>query len=242
MRGKTDMLIAYNPTHQQYLKAIPHTQAECPHCHQKVISKCSEQRLRIWHWAHESKCKYHTEPETEWHLQWKERAIENKCEIEVCYGERIADAVFKDKIIEFQHSSITSKEIISRSMFYGKVDWIFDYRNKADKMDIFYDEKAKACIEKFAKIRNQYPEVKSITDTLENMELIKRIAAMRTFMLNRRVSVIGSLFKSNSPCFGKVYLDITPEGGNLRLFNIFKLADCKWGEGVIIENPEYIFQ
>lgn len=74
------------------------------------------------------------------------------------------------------------------------------------------------------------------------MELITQIAAMRAFMLNRRVSVIGSLFKSNFPCFGKVYLDITQEGGNLRLFNILRLVDCKWGEGVIIENPEYIFQ
>ncbi len=140
------MLIAYNPTNQQKFEAIPHTQAECPHCHQKVISKYGD--LKIWHWAHKSKCKYHTEPETEWHLQWKERAIENKCEIEVCRGERIADAVIKDKVIEFQHSSITSKETVSWSTFYGKVDWIFDYRNEADKMVICYEERAKACIDK----------------------------------------------------------------------------------------------
>lgn len=252
------MLIAYNPTNQQYLKAIPHTQAECPHCHQKVMSKCGGSQLyqssedakkhnhNIWHWAHESNCIYHTEPETDWHLRWKERAIENKCKIEVCYGERIADAVIKDKVIEFQHSGITSEEIISRSMFYGKVDWIFDYRNKADKMDIYYEDEEKAGVAKLAKAEidkflNMYPGFKLSGETLIKMEKITQIATTIMFKLDRRASVIDSLFKLNSPCFGKVYLDITPEGGNLRLFNIFKLADCRWGEGVIIENPEYIF-
>lgn len=218
------MLRAYNPTNQQYIKAIPHTQAECPHCHKKVISKCGGSQLyqssedakkhnhNIWHWAHESNCIYHTEPETEWHLKWKERAIENKCEIEVCYGERIADAVIKDKVIEFQHSGITSEEIISRSVFYGKVDWIFDYRNKAVKL---------------------YPIKKGRAETKDYLK----------FMLNRRASAIESLFKLNSQCFGKVYLDITPEGEDLRLLKIFNLEnDGRWGEGVIIENPEYIFQ
>lgn len=125
------MLIAYNPTNQQKIEAIPHTQAECPHCHQKVISKCGS--IRIWHWSHESKCIYHTESETDWHLQWKKIAIKNKCEIEVGYEERkhIADAVIRGKVIEFQHSSITSEEIISRSIFYNNVDWVFDYRGKA---------------------------------------------------------------------------------------------------------------
>jgi competence protein CoiA len=129
------MLLAINPTNQQYLKAIPHTQAECPHRNKKVISKCG--RIKIWHWAHEVTCIYHTEPESEWHLQWKEIALENQCQIEVRYGEHIADAVIEDKIIEFQHSSITSEEIISRSIFYNNVDWLFDYRDKSSKIEFY---------------------------------------------------------------------------------------------------------
>jgi hypothetical protein len=38
-----------------------------------------------------------------------------------------------------------------------------------------------------------------------------------------------------------VYLDITQEGEDIKMLQILKLADSKWGEGVIIENPEIVF-
>jgi competence protein CoiA len=91
------MLMAYS--NGQYVKATPHIQAECPHCHEHVIPKCGE--IKIWHWAHKAKCIYHTEPETEWHLQWKELALKHEAKVEVRFDEHIADAVIGNVVYEF---------------------------------------------------------------------------------------------------------------------------------------------
>lgn len=228
--------------------------AKCPGCNSEVIPKCGT--IKIWHWAHKAnECIYHTEPETEWHLQWKEEAMKYGCNIEMRFGEHIADAVIKNKIIEFQHSNITSEEIISRSIFYINVDWVFDYRDKAGNIEFYirnYEAEkrehiAKAYREQIVAVYDNMLSYLSETKSLPHIQAkplqnINPISGTTRFKLGRKLSIIDSLFKLYSPLFGKVYLDITKEEHELKLLQILKLADGKWGEGVIIENPRFIFQ
>ncbi len=126
------MLIAYK--NGNYIHASPDTDAECPHCHQKVISKCGS--IKIWHWAHLSEyiCPFSSEPETEWHLKWKYLSLKYGGVLEKRFGEHIADSVIKNTVFEFQHSSISTEEIIKRCEYYKKkgyhVIWVFDYSEK----------------------------------------------------------------------------------------------------------------
>ena len=52
-------------------RATPLRKAYCPLCNSEVISKCG--KIKIWHWGHKknSECDSFKEPETEWHLKWK---------------------------------------------------------------------------------------------------------------------------------------------------------------------------
>jgi len=104
----------------------------CPCCNSEVVAKQGE--INIWHFSHKVKneCSNWFKPMTEWHLNWqkqfpeKNREVIHKCEKT---GEKhIADVKTDNGIvIEFQHSSISSKEIKSREEFYGeKMIWVLD--------------------------------------------------------------------------------------------------------------------
>lgn len=104
----------------------------CPCCNSQVVAKQGE--INVWHFAHKvkNKCSEWFKPMTEWHLNWqkqfpeKNREVIHKCEKT---GEKhIADVKTDNGIvIEFQHSSISSKEIKSREEFYGKkMIWVLD--------------------------------------------------------------------------------------------------------------------
>ena len=56
---------------RERIKAAPKKEAICPTCLKEVIAKCG--RIKVWHWAHKSKldCDSFSEPETEWHINWK---------------------------------------------------------------------------------------------------------------------------------------------------------------------------
>lgn len=105
----------------------PNHKALCPHCYSQVIAKCGS--FKIWHWAHEKKhCDSWYEPETEWHLNWKEKFGINNVEIRIQIGGQyhVADVVTKDNVvIEFQNSPIKINTILERENFYGpKMLWI----------------------------------------------------------------------------------------------------------------------
>jgi len=133
-------------------EAHPKSNALCPHCGGKVISKCGGSQLyqsseaakehnhNIWHWAHESSCIYHTEPETEWHLKWKNYAKGMGCEIEKRFDNNIADIFIENKIIEVQHSPISYTEILSRNKYYQcrgfEINWVFDFTEKTDTLHL----------------------------------------------------------------------------------------------------------
>lgn len=105
--------------------AQPKQKAICPLCNNEVISKCGD--IKIWHWAHISsiECDSFKEPETKWHIDWKNNFPQEMQEIII--GEHRADIKTKDGlIIEFQNSQISPKKIIERENFYKNMVWILN--------------------------------------------------------------------------------------------------------------------
>jgi len=75
-------------------------------------------------------------PETQWHIDWKTIVGIDSCEVIVeKSGERkIADTITpKGFVVEYQHSSISTKEIKDREAFYEKMVWVFDLREPRSK-------------------------------------------------------------------------------------------------------------
>lgn len=120
--------------------AEPGATALCPGCHAPVIAKCGD--VMPWHWSHMpgalAECDSWTEPETEWHLNWKMRALDAGCEVEVTMREGTdwhrADIVRPDGVIvEVQHSGLGIGEAHERETFYraqGGLIWVFDARER----------------------------------------------------------------------------------------------------------------
>jgi len=112
------------------IKASPKEKALCPLCKQEVISKCGE--IKIWHWAHKSNkdCDSWWEPESEWHINWKNE-FPKECQEIIIIKEgkkHIADIKTKTgTIIEFQKSPISTNDIKERERFYGNnLIWLLD--------------------------------------------------------------------------------------------------------------------
>ena len=77
-------------------KASPKDKGFCPICGEEVISKCGD--IKIWHWAHKIgiECDSFGEPETKWHLKWKDNFPEEmqevsvkKCVSDYCYNNKL---------------------------------------------------------------------------------------------------------------------------------------------------------
>lgn len=106
--------------------------AVCPLCKEKVIAKCG--LIKQWHWSHESilDCDSFGEPESEWHLNWKNR-FPNEC-VEVIIEKHRADIKTKlndslgnsTEIIELQNSPISPQEILEREQVYKNMIWLFN--------------------------------------------------------------------------------------------------------------------
>lgn len=110
-------------------KAIPKSKAKCPICNEELISKCGN--IKIWHWAHKSKndCDNWYEPESIWHLKWKNEFPKEQQEIVIKKGDEYHIADIKTttgKVIELQHSNISSENIEKREEFYGDIIWLLD--------------------------------------------------------------------------------------------------------------------
>jgi|WetSurMetagenome_2_1015567.scaffolds.fasta_scaffold308510_1 competence protein CoiA len=111
------------------VSATHNIKAFCPQCLEPVVAKCGN--INIWHWAHKKKqdCDIWHEHETAWHLQWKQKfPIENVEVVVEKEGIRhIADVLTNNnRVIEFQHSSISVEELRERECFYGNMVWVFD--------------------------------------------------------------------------------------------------------------------
>ncbi|HUS50231.1 MAG TPA: competence protein CoiA family protein [Candidatus Paceibacterota bacterium] len=105
--------------------ASPKNIAKCPLCKQIVIAKCGE--IKTWHWAHKSNidCDDWSEPESQWHINWKNEFPEKQQEVII--RNHIADIKTKDGlIIELQHSPLSAEKIRDREEFYGNMIWLLD--------------------------------------------------------------------------------------------------------------------
>lgn len=111
--------------HNQVIAAQPGLIGFCPICKEKLTPKCGS--LRIWHWSHKKRdCDSWSEPETEWHRDWKNRFPKEWREITV-KNHRADVLIPNGKIIEFQNSPLSIEKIKEREVFYGSpLLWILN--------------------------------------------------------------------------------------------------------------------
>lgn len=101
--------------------------ATCPSCGREVVAKCGT--IKVWHWAHAARdCDPWSEPESAWHVGWKQRAPIDRQEV-IMQRDGIvhrADVVAKNgSVLELQASTISVEEIQERERFYGRMAWLF---------------------------------------------------------------------------------------------------------------------
>ena len=114
---------------KEKVRAIPNQKAFCPICNEELISKCGD--IKIWHWSHKSgsECDDFYEPESYWHISWKNEFPKEQQEVAIKKrGEyHIADIKTKTGlVIELQNSPISKKEIEEREEFYENMIWLIN--------------------------------------------------------------------------------------------------------------------
>lgn len=122
----------------------------CEICKEILISKCG--RIKIWHFAHKSQndCDDWYEPESEWHMNWKnefpmecQEVVIKKCDCITCkqynkecthnhsgssciFKKHRADIRINNLVIELQNSPISPENIFEREKFYENMIWILN--------------------------------------------------------------------------------------------------------------------
>ena len=120
---------------QNKILASPKNRAICPLCGDEVIAKCGE--IKIWHWSHKKNfvCDTFGEPESEWHLKWKNYFPKKMQEVKI--GNHIADIYNGKQVIELQSSPISSKQIREREKFYRSMVWILNGKTICKNLHYF---------------------------------------------------------------------------------------------------------
>lgn len=121
------MLLAIDPSGVRRAPSSTGDRATCPGCALPVLAKCGD--LVSHHWAHESgaDCDSWSEGESDWHRAWKERFPESAREVVI--GPHRADIALNGRVLELQHSAISTETIAEREAFYGPgMLWLFDAR------------------------------------------------------------------------------------------------------------------
>jgi hypothetical protein len=96
----------------------------------------------IWHWSHAGKrhCDPWWENETEWHRRWKSYFPEREREVihfDHAGEKHVADVkTSHGMVIEFQNSPMSPLELQARETFYGKMMWIVNAKQFADRFHI----------------------------------------------------------------------------------------------------------
>lgn len=129
------LLAASTPGSPQRTRSLPDAKGWCPSCVEPLRPKCGE--IVTWHWAHQARvdCDPWAEPETAWHLAWKNRFPADCVEIPRA-GHRADVVTPTGWVIEFQHSPITPAEIREREAAYGpRLLWVFDLTGAEDRFD-----------------------------------------------------------------------------------------------------------
>jgi hypothetical protein len=131
------MLLADDGTGQR-TPASPGEAGWCPLCQEQLIAKCGE--IVTWHWAHHAQfdCDPWSEPESDWHADWKRLFQPEQTEVTV--GSHRADIITNGTVIELQHQSLAVSEIRERERFYranvGAIVWVFDASSFTDNVDL----------------------------------------------------------------------------------------------------------
>ncbi len=127
------MIIALDAQGER-IAASPGVEAYCPLCRAPVTAKCGTQVT--WHFAHQSvdDCDPWAEPETEWHIGWKEQFPPSWREVVV--GEHRADVHTPQGFtLELQHSRLVAVKIRQRELAYGNMAWLLDRSRAATLSD-----------------------------------------------------------------------------------------------------------
>lgn len=99
----------------------------CPECFGKVVAHMGDTE----YFSHLPRFRWDNwwEPETRWHIEWKEHfpLEQREQEVKSSSKKHIADVKTpKPIIIEFQHSRISAEDIKERENFYGDMVWVVD--------------------------------------------------------------------------------------------------------------------
>lgn len=126
--------------------ATPRIKAICPSCREELIPKCGS--IKIWHWSHKfnGDCDSWYEPESEWHLKWKNEFPKEQQEVIIeknilplftwSKNKHIADIKTDKLILELQNSPISRYEIMEREYFYGNMVWLFNGEKFAKNLEL----------------------------------------------------------------------------------------------------------
>lgn len=122
-------MIRYANVDGQLLEPNAGLKGICLGCGNVLIAKCGS--IKIHHWSHQRRfdCDPWWEPMTQWHKDWQnEFAVEWR---EVIIRDEQSGEFHRADIhtpggltIEFQHSSLSVKEIETRNNFYKKIIWV----------------------------------------------------------------------------------------------------------------------
>jgi competence protein CoiA len=190
------------------IKAIPKEKANCPLCNEEVIAKCGE--IKIWHCSHKSNkdCDDWYEPETEWHINWKNEFPKEQQEIII--GKHRADIKTRTgNIIELQSSMLSYDKIKEREKFYGeKLIWLLNSKTIAKNCQFWKWKGKYYFIWKWKpSICRNWLHNKIFIDFGEN---IFKINCIKEFPTPKRWNDgYGSLYSKNQ--FLKIYGDIFKE-------------------------------
>lgn len=128
------MQLALDSQNRRVLAAIGQ-EAICPCCHSSVKAFCGE--TNIFHWRHVNRadCDIWYEPESQWHINWKNEFPLNWREIVINKDSIIhrADVLTSNGVVlELQNSSISAETIREREVFYNRMVWLINctrYKN-----------------------------------------------------------------------------------------------------------------
>lgn len=117
-------------------EASPGLSGCCPGCGGPMRAKCGE--VLTWHWAHlTADCDPWSEPESQWHLNWKARFPEAYQEVVI--GPHRADVKGPAAVLEVQKSQIAPEMIREREEFYGEMLWMLNGEDFAERFHVVYE-------------------------------------------------------------------------------------------------------
>lgn len=217
----------------EIIKATPKNKALCPSCNSELISKCGI--IKIWHWAHKSEkdCDDFSEPESEWHLNWKNKFPKEWQEVSI--ENHRADIQTKSRlVIELQNSPLSSEDIIKREKFYREMVWILNGNSLCRGLELRtkkYSFCCKSNVEKEFSIDGLYLGFKCkscnnftniITDESSNIKTFRWKNPPKSWWLAEK----------------KIYVDINED--NLFLIKkIFNNIPCG-GYGILMSKKEFL--